>query len=148
MEFEKNTFHDPETAKRVAPEIRQTAEKHRSFAEALRTSKTAKMLGGAVAAGMIGAGVYASSERAGDIEPVDFSSAEEVDETEDGSTIIESPDGTRYQGVWLDGETGSSWTDLGLSAKERQQVLKQNGLDTIPNEPTTVFVETNLLHED
>lgn len=147
MEIEQNPLHKPEIARELAPQIEKTARKYellRSVPEV--TKRFAKkgsiaLLGAGMAVGLLSSGE-------GPAEPIDFENVETVETNEDGVNVIEAPDGTQYQGVWLDGDTGSSWADLGLTRKERQQVLHQNGLDAVPNQPTTVFVETSLLDKE
>ncbi len=98
-------------------------------------------------ASVSGAGVVAEHfhQSQADFEPKSWGEYEQVEVSEHGANVIESPDGTRYQGVWLDGSTGQSWAELGLNSKETEQVLAQNGLDAVPNEPTTIFVEESLI---
>ncbi len=110
--------------------------------------KTALLFGAVATATAVTAGVlFGGIEKEGQAEPIDFDNAANH-LNEDGVNIIETPDGMQYEGVWLDGDTGSSWADLELTRKERQQVLDQNGLDAVPNHPTTVFVETSLLDRE
>jgi hypothetical protein len=146
MKIEKNPLHNPEVAEKLAPGIEETTHTYETLNRIPEATKRYAKRGGValLGAGMV-AGLLSSGE--GPIEPIDFENTE-MQTSEDGVNILEAPDGTQYQGVWLDGATGSSWADLGLSRKERQRVLEQNGLDAVPNEPTTIFVETDLLNKD
>lgn len=143
MKNEQNPLHKPQVAAEITPQIEDTARTYDSLTRIPRFTKDIAKKGSiAVLGAGMAVGLLSSGE--GPAEPIDFDNvANHLNE--DGVNVIEAPDGTQYEGVWLDGDTGNSWADLGLTNEERQQVLSQNGLDAIPNQPTTIFVETSLL---
>lgn len=150
VDIEPNSLHNPDAAEMLAPSIKQTADAHRTLRELVRDSKLAAAATvGSIAVGtLMVSGALNTFDR--QEQSLNFGEMEQVEASNDSSqgTVLEAPDGTRYQGVYLDGSTGTSFSELGLSRDAIQQVLEDNGLDAVPYEPTTVFVDMDLFDQN
>jgi|GEM_PF-2401247 hypothetical protein len=100
-----------------------------------------KLLAGSAALGSamaIGAGIEARMNPS--LEPIDWSTAEVVETTEEGQNIIEDQEGNRYVGVYVSGPDKTGLPDLGLDSDQLAEVQELNGIETLDGSPRTIFI--------